>query len=137
MTDFQFNVLLAEALTSADRDAFISDAALSSIWGDAPDAAIPDDRLQQLGQLLHRLLGGVLLPGQAEGVQPHQLGQLWDAAHLTVKAIRAATGLSQAAFAQRFCIPRRTVENWEAGTNTCPVYVRLLLAQAVGLYEKG
>lgn len=112
MTDFQFNVLWAEALTSTDRDAFISDAALSSIWGNAPDAAIPDDRLQQLGQL-------------------------WDAAHLTVKAIRAATGLSQAAFAQRFCIPRRTVENWESGTNTCPVYVRLLLAQAVGLYERG
>lgn len=112
MTDFQFNVLLAESLTSADRDAFISDAALSSIWGDAPDAAISDDRLQQLGQL-------------------------WDAAHLTVKAIRAATGLSQAAFAQCFCIPRRTVENWESGTNTCPVYVRLLLAQAVGLYERG
>lgn len=112
MTDFQFNVLWAEALASADRDAFISDAALSSIWGDAPDAAIPDDRLQQLGQL-------------------------WDAAHLTVKEIRAATGLSQAAFAQRFCIPRRTVENWESGTNTCPVYVRLLLAQAVGLYERG
>lgn len=112
MTDFQFNVLWAEALTSADRDAFISDAALSSIWGDAPDAVIPDGRLQQLGQL-------------------------WDAAHLTVKAIRAATGLSQAAFAQRFCIPRRTVENWESGTNTCPVYVRLLLAQAVGLYERG
>lgn len=111
MTDFQFNVLWAEALASADRDAFISDAALSSIWGDAPDAAIPDDRLQQLGQL-------------------------WDAAHLTVKEIRAATGLSQAAFAQRFCIPRRTVENWESGTNTCPVYVRLLLAQAVGLYER-
>lgn len=111
MTDFQFNVLWAEALASADRDAFISDAALSSIWGDAPDAAIPDDRLQQLGQL-------------------------WDAAHLTVKEIRAATGLSQAAFAQRFLIPRRTVENWESGTNTCPVYVRLLLAQAVGLYER-
>nr|DAU55005.1 MAG TPA: putative transcriptional regulator [Caudoviricetes sp.] len=112
MTDFQFNVLWAEALASADRDAFISDAALSSIWGDAPDAAIPDDRLQQLGQL-------------------------WDAAHLTVKEIRAATGLSQAAFAQRFCIPRRTVENWESGTNTCPAYVRLLLAQAVGLHERG
>lgn len=111
MTDFQFNVLWAEALASADRDAFTSDAALSSIWGDAPDAAIPDDRLQQLGRL-------------------------WDAAHLTVKEIRAATGLSQAAFAQRFCIPRRTVENWESGTNTCPVYVRLLLAQAVGLYER-
>ena len=111
MNDKQFNILWAEALAYADRDAYLSDAALSSIWDDAPDAAIPDDRLRQLGQL-------------------------WDAAHLTVKAIRAATGLSQAAFAQRFCIPRRTVENWESGTNTCPVYVRFLLAQAVGLYER-
>nr|DAF37385.1 MAG TPA: putative transcriptional regulator [Caudoviricetes sp.] len=110
MTDFQFNVLWAEALASADRDAFISDAALSSIWGDAPDAVIPDSRLQQLTQL-------------------------WDVAHLAVKAIRAATGLSQAAFAQRFCIPRRTVENWESGASACPDYLRLLLAQAVGLYK--
>ena len=29
-------------------------------------------RLQQGGQLVHGLLGGVFLPGQAEGVQPHQ-----------------------------------------------------------------
>lgn len=110
MTDKQFSILWAEALTFADRDAFISDAALSSIWGDAPDAVIPDIRLDQLAQL-------------------------WDAAHLTVKAIRAATGLSQAAFAQRFCIPRRTVENWESGASACPDYLRLLLAQAVGLYK--
>lgn len=61
---------------------------------------------------------------------------LQDADNLTIKDIRAATGLSQAAFAQRFRIPRRTVENWESGTNACPIYVRLLLAQAVGLYEK-
>lgn len=61
---------------------------------------------------------------------------LQDAANLAIKDIRAATGLSQAAFAKRFSIPRRTVENWESGTNTCPVYVRLLLAQAVGLYKR-
>lgn len=59
-----------------------------------------------------------------------------DAASLTIKDIRTATGLSQAAFAKRFSIPRRTVENWESGTNVCPIYVRLLLAQAVGLYER-
>lgn len=60
---------------------------------------------------------------------------LQDAANLTIKDIRAATGLSQAAFAKHFNIPRRTVENWESGTNVCPIYVRLLLAQVVGLYK--
>lgn len=59
-----------------------------------------------------------------------------DAANLTIKDIRAVTGLSQAAFARRFSIPRRTVENWESGVNVCPVYVRLLLAHAVGLYKQ-
>ena len=64
------------------------------------------------------------------------LGQLWDAAHLTIRDIRAHTGLSQAAFAVRYCIPRRTVENWEAGDRQCADYVRLLLAEAAGLYAR-
>ena len=64
------------------------------------------------------------------------LGQLWDTAHLTIQDIRAHTGLSQAAFAVRYCIPRRTVENWESGDRQCADYVRLLLAEAVGLYTR-
>lgn len=64
------------------------------------------------------------------------LGQLWDVAHLTIKDIRAHTGLSQAAFATRYCIPRRTVENWESGTSACPDYLRLLLTRDVGLYVR-
>ncbi len=111
MTDKQFCTIFAEALASPDRDAFVSDWSLSSAWGDTPDADIPADRLDMLGQL-------------------------WDVAHLTIKDIRAHTGLSQAAFATRFCIPRRTVENWESGTSSCPDYLRLLLAQSVGLYSR-
>lgn len=36
-----------------------------------------------------------------------------------IRAIRARTGLSQEAFARVYEIPKRTVENWEAGTR-CP-----------------
>lgn len=32
-----------------------------------------------------------------------------------IKSIRARTGLSQAAFAAEYELPRRTVEDWEAG----------------------
>lgn len=111
MTDKLFHTLWADALATADRDAYISDRVLSSAWGDAPEDDIPVDRLDLLGRL-------------------------WDAAHLTIKDIRAVSGLSQAAFAVRYCIPRRTVENWESGTSACPDYLRLLLAQATGLYRR-
>ena len=41
-------------------------------------------------------------------------GKVWDLAHLTVSDIRAHTGLTQAAFSERFLIPYRTLQNWEA-----------------------
>lgn len=110
-TDKLFFTLFGDAITSPDRDAFVSDWSLSSVWGDAPDADIPADRVEELGHL-------------------------WDAAHLTIRDIRAHTGLSQAAFAVRYCIPRRTVENWESGVRNCPDYLRLLLAQATGAYQR-
>lgn len=109
--DKLFYTLFAEALASPDRDAFVSDWALSSAWGDAPDADIPADRVDTLGRL-------------------------WDAAHLTIRDIRQHTGLSQAAFATRYCIPTRTLEDWERGVRSCPDYLRLLLAKDVGLYQK-
>lgn len=111
MTDKQFFVIWTAALAAADRDAFVSDWALSSIWGDAPDADVPDARIKQIGEL-------------------------WDAAHLTAREIRKHTGLSQAAFAARFCIPQRTYESWEIGERSCPPYVLLMLAQLSGAYTR-
>ena len=110
-TDKLFYTLFGEAITSPDRDAFVSDWSLSSVWGDAPDADIPADRIDMLARL-------------------------WDAAHLTIRDIRAHTGLSQAAFSTRYCIPVRTVEDWERGVRNCPDYLRLLLAQDTGLYAR-
>lgn len=105
MTDKQFYTLWTEALASADRDTYVSDWATSSIWGDAEDAPIPVGRADDIGDV-------------------------WDLAHLTIRDIRASTGLSQVAFAQHFCIPRRTLEDWETGRRSCPDYVRLLLAES-------
>lgn len=48
-----------------------------------------------------------------------------------IRAIRARTGLSQAAFAARYEIPKRTVEAWEMGQRTPPPYVIRLLSEVV------
>lgn len=109
MTDKLFYTLFGEAIASSDRDAYVSDWSLSSVWGSAAD--IPADRIAELGRI-------------------------WDAAHLTIRDIRQHTGLSQAAFATRYCIPTRTLEDWERGVRSCPDYLRLLLAKDVGLYRK-
>ena len=48
-----------------------------------------------------------------------------------IKDIRAASGLSQVKFAQRYGIPRRSIENWESGITECPSYVVNLLRRVV------
>lgn len=112
MTDKQFSAAFTAALSTPDRDAFVSDWALSSLFAGADEAAPVDPALVE------------------------ELGQVWDVAHLSVSDIRAATGLSQRAFAFRHCIPRRTYEDWESGANVCAPYMILLLAQAEGLYNR-
>lgn len=111
MTDAQFSLLFSSALESADRDTFVSDWALSSVWEDREDDGIPPERIDQIGAI-------------------------WDVAHMTIRQIRAYTGLTQAAFSARFCIPKRTIGNWETGVNECPAYVRLMLAQLTRAYER-
>lgn len=109
MTDKLFYMIFTDAKSITDRDAFISDWALSSVWGDAEDAEVPADRLLELGMI-------------------------WDVAHASFADIVAASGLKLVDFAARFAIPYRTAQNWLAGVNRCPDYTRLLLARAVGMY---
>lgn len=47
------------------------------------------------------------------------------------KAIRKASGLTQAAFAEKYGIPKRTIENWEGGQREAPSYVLDLLERVV------
>ena len=111
ITDQQFHVLFSDVLESIDRDAFISEWATSSLWGDSEGHKLSAKRL-------------------------NTIGVVWDAAHVTIRDIRSVTGLSQAGFGIRFCIPCRTIEDWEAGRRSCPGYIRLLLMQAVGLLQR-
>lgn len=41
-----------------------------------------------------------------------------------LKKARAATGMSQQGMADRMLIPRRSIQNWEAGERTPPPYVQ-------------
>lgn len=41
-----------------------------------------------------------------------------------LKAARSAAGLSQQGMADRTLIPRRTIQDWEAGVRIPPEYVR-------------
>nr|DAJ99757.1 MAG TPA: Regulatory protein [Caudoviricetes sp.] len=109
MTAKQYYFCVTEAANYKDIDAYVSDLALSAIWGDTPDAPIPPERLDQLRSI-------------------------YTAASRTVREIVAAVGMTQAAFAERFCVPRRTVEDWCRGITKCPMYTRLLIQQSLGLF---
>lgn len=104
-----FNNLWLAALESTERDAFVSDWSLSSIW----DNAAEGDALISRAELC---------------------GRIWDLAHMTIADIRHTTGLSQSAFAERFCIPRFTVINWEQ-RGGCAPYIRLMLARLCSLTD--
>ena len=47
---------------------------------------------------------------------------------MTIKEIRAASGLTQKAFAELLGIPKRTIENWEGGQRQPPTYIVKLIA---------
>ena len=115
MNDNQFYDVWGDALATQDsREAFISDWATSStlLDPDTPDVEIDMALVEQLGKI-------------------------YDAAHMGIKDLRNITGLTQAKFAKRFCIPQRTVEAWESTAEgshrDCPTYVRLLIARQLGI----
>lgn len=111
MTDKQRSLCISEAQNYTDRDAYITDLALSSMWGDGPKDEVPQDRIDQLGRI-------------------------YDAVHRSVKDIAAAAGVSHRKLAERFCIPYRTMENWCGGQNPCPLYVRLMMQMCIGLISR-
>lgn len=105
MTDLQFDTALHEALSYDNRAAFVSDWALSSIWDDAPEDDVPQQRIDNLGRI-------------------------WDIAHMTFADILSASGRTLTDFALHYTIPYRTAQHWKAGTRECPLYLRLLLIRA-------
>lgn len=108
MTSQQFTTCVSETQNYTDRDAYISDLSLSSMWGDAEDAPVPEQRIADLGQI-------------------------WDAAHRTFRDIAAAAGTSVRQLAMRYAIPRRTAENWASGANVPQLHELLAIQQCEGL----
>lgn len=108
MSNNDFYMLWGEALQTSDRDVYVAEWSTSSIW---PEDA---DLLETAGKL----------------------GEIWDVAHMSVKNICKAAGMTQAALAQRFCIPKRTVEDWCRGIAKCADYIRLMMAEALGILER-
>lgn len=102
------SALCADVGAYTDRDAYVSDMALSSIWDDAEGAEIPAERLA--------LLGGI-----------------WDGVHRTIPELLKKYSLTQTGFAQYFNIPLRTVQDWCGGRRSCPPYVVAMAAEILAL----
>lgn len=58
-------------------------------------------------------------------------------ANCSMRQLVNDSSMTQAAFAERFCIPLRTLEDWVAGRRTPPPYVKLMMAELVGVIERG
>ena len=94
----------------ADGDEFVSEWALSGIWGDAPDTDIPQQRIDWL----NALYGILTMP-------PQEL--------LTI------TGRSVRRTAFHWGIKPDTANHWVAGKNKMLPQIRLTLAAEAGLLQ--
>lgn len=106
-----FYILFGAATKEQDRNHYIAEWSSSSIFYPNPES--PDIDAAELAE---------------------SLGNIWDVAHMTTRDIRQHLGLTQAAFAERFCVPRRTVENWEYKDKN-PTYYILAIAELAGLLK--
>ena len=106
-----FHTLFGAATAEQDRERFISEWSSSSIFYPEPES--PDIDAGELTEALENI---------------------WDVAHMSTRDIRQRMGLTQAAFAERFCIPRRTIEGWESGGKD-KQYVVLALAELAGMLK--
>lgn len=66
---------------------------------------------------------------------PRLLNDIHKVAHITVREIIKQSGLTQKAFALRFCIPLRTVEDWASGKSKCKDYDRLMLCKILNIAQ--
>ena len=101
MSDKEFYFCLSEVENYSDIDAYVSDLALSSIWSE--DVTL--DELVPKLQAIYRFY------------------------NMPFRDMVYAAGYNQNTFAQRFCVPLRTVQHWCNGDRECPLYFRLAAAE--------
>ena len=110
MTIKQYQFCIRELPNYTDPDAYVSDLALSDIWGDGPEDGIPEERINQL-QAIYR------------------------AASMTVPEIAKAAGLNITQMSARFAVPYRTMQDWFSGARACSLASRLMMLECLGLYR--
>lgn len=110
MTLKQYQSCIRELPEYTDVDAYVSDMALSSIWGDGPEDDIPVERIDQIRAI-------------------------FQAASMTVPEIAKAERLNITNMAARFAVPYRTVQDWFSGARQCNLSVRLMMQECLGLYK--
>lgn len=109
MNSKQYDICIQEAQRYEDRDAYVSDLALSSMWGDPEGAEVPSYRIRILSMI-------------------------WDSVHRSFRDILTDGDISRAEFSRQFSVPLRTVDNWLGGVSGCPLYARLAFQQLLGLH---
>lgn len=106
----QYQVCTCEVHNYTDPDAYVSDLALSDIWGDGPEDGIPEERI-------------------------NQLRAIYQAAAMTVPEIAKAAGLNITQMSARFAVPYRTMQDWFSGARSCSLASRLMMMECLGLYH--
>lgn len=108
--DKDFFDIVSSVDSATDRDEFVSEWALSGIWGDAPDADVPRERVEWLGTL-------------------------YDVLTMPPKQLLTVTGRSARRTAMHWGIKARTAEDWASGKNKMLPQIRLTLAAEAGLLQ--
>ena len=106
----QYQVCIRELPNYTDPDAYASELALSSIFGDGPEDGIPENRIRQLHAI-------------------------YKAASMTVPEIAKTAGLNITQMSARFVVPYRTMQDWFSGARSCSLASRLMMLECLGLYR--
>ncbi len=53
-----------------------------------------------------------------------------------IKDLRERYQLSRQQFSDLFCVPVRTVQSWELGERSCPLYVLRMMEELLEVYQR-
>lgn len=65
-----------------------------------------------------------------------KISDLWRVLEMSMRDLVEYSKLDMAKFARRFCIPYRTLQAWCDGTNPCPVYIKMMIAEILKIYTR-
>lgn len=120
ISDRHFYTIFSDALSyEGERAAFVSDHALG--WEQNTDDPYQEPLDVNTPEFQERL---------------EYIAQIWDVAHMPIREMATRAGLTQTEFATKFCIKKRTAQDWWRGVAKCPDHTRLLIAQALKLIER-